>query len=31
VKPLGQGAYLPVEVSGNGQIRWDPQKPAVRR
>lgn len=24
VKPLGQGAYLPVEVSGTGSLRWHP-------
>lgn len=25
VKPLGQGAYLPVEVTGSGALRWDPR------
>jgi hypothetical protein len=28
VKPLGQGAYLPVEVSGAGELRWSPRKTA---
>lgn len=26
VKPLGQGAYLPVEVTGNANLRWDPDR-----
>ena len=25
VKALGQGAYLPVEAIGSGELRWDPQ------
>ncbi|MCG2841938.1 DUF4403 family protein [Sandaracinobacter sp. RS1-74] len=25
VKPLGQGAYLPVEVTGHGALRWQPE------